>query len=117
MNYSDGTRRRILAGDEPLWLRNHSRRIYVRNKILATPPWVDKKALLAVYKEARRKTQLHGRQYVADHIVPLTHKLVCGLNVPWNLRVITGKENAARSNRWWEFTEDLFAAPEQLRIF
>ncbi len=61
-------------------------------------------------REARR------RGLVVDHIVPLTHCAVCGLNVPQILRLITREENAARSNRWWEFTPDLFAFPRQLRL-
>jgi 5-methylcytosine-specific restriction endonuclease McrA len=117
MNYGDATRRRILAGDEPTWLQKHSRREYLIRKILATPSWVDGKALRAIAKEAKRRTlRSCGTVYVADHIVPITHKLVCGLNVPWNLRIITMRENARRSNCWNEWTEDLFSEPEQLSL-
>jgi hypothetical protein len=115
--YANGTRRRLLAGDEPRWLAKHPRRAYLVKLILATPEWVDRRALRAVAKEAKRRTlRAVNQRYVSDHIVPLTHKLVCGLNVPWNLRVITWEENARRSNAWWEFTEDMFQEPEQLSL-
>lgn len=112
---SNDLRRRVLAGEEPAWLRCHPRRPYLVNLIRATPYWVDRLALKRIHDSTRR-VRLAGTHVVVDHIVPLTHHDVCGLNVPWNLRIISYVENASRSNRWWEFTEDLFTEPEQLRL-
>lgn len=115
-DYAHGTRRRLLAGDEPRWLAKHPRRAYLVQLILATPYWVDREAMAAVRSEARRITVSRGTLYVRDHIVPLTHHAVCGLNVPWNLRIIPFLENAQRSNRWWEYTPDMFTVPQQLPL-
>lgn len=115
-DYSHDLRRRVLAGEEPAWLVRHPRRPYLVNLIRATPYWIDQRQIRVIKKEAKRRTLRDGVYQVADHIVPLTHKLVCGLNVPWNLRIITQTENARRSNRWWEWTDDLFSEPEQLSL-
>lgn len=59
----------------------------------ATPAWVDREALAAVYT-LRQKVQDHtGIEHHVDHIIPLKHPNVCGLHVPWNLQVITAEEN------------------------
>lgn len=52
-----------------------------------------------LYIEAQRLTKLTGERYVVDHIVPLINDEVCGLHVPWNLRVITQDENLVKSNK------------------
>lgn len=106
----------LLSGCEPEWLRRHSRRIYIINLVMSTPPWANRRAIAALKREARRRSKRDGVKWHVDHIVPLTHSRVCGLTVHWNMRVITGAENAARSNRWWEWTADLFDLPEQLRL-
>ena len=66
----------------------------------ATPSWITKKDLLPFYLEAQKKTEETGVPHHVDHIVPLKHKRVCGLNVPANLRVITAEENLKKSNKW-----------------
>ena len=68
----------------------------------ATPPWLtkgQKSAMKQLYIEAQRLTKLTGERYVVDHIVPLINDYVCGLHVPWNLRVITQDENLVKSNK------------------
>lgn len=68
----------------------------------ATPKWVSeehKKAIRKLYLEAMRLTKLTGERYVVDHIVPLISDEVCGLHVPWNLRVMTQEENLRKSNK------------------
>jgi len=68
----------------------------------ATPVWVTAEQKLAIrqlYIQAQRLTKLTGERYVVDHIVPLISPEVCGLHVPWNLRVITQEENLRKSNK------------------
>lgn len=68
----------------------------------ATPPWItaeQKAAMRELYVQATHLTKITGERYVVDHIVPLINPVVCGLHVPWNLRVITQHENAKKSNK------------------
>jgi 5-methylcytosine-specific restriction endonuclease McrA len=67
----------------------------------ATPPWLtrsQKQEIRAMYQTAITLSKITGEQYVVDHIYPLRSDTVCGLHVPWNLRVITRAENLQKSN-------------------
>lgn len=64
---------------------------------IATPAWLtreQKRAIRAFYIEASER---EGEWHV-DHIVPLRGKNVCGLNVPWNLQILTGDDNRRKRN-------------------
>ncbi len=68
----------------------------------ATPAWLSrrqKSEIRQLYQIAITMTQTTGEQYVVDNIVPLRGETVCGLHVPWNLRVITQEENLKKSNK------------------
>ena len=68
----------------------------------ATPKWItpeQKLAMRELYLQAQKMTKLTGERYVVDHIIPLISPEVCGLHVPWNLRVITQEENLIKSNK------------------
>lgn len=68
----------------------------------ATPSWLTRKQkseIRQMYQVAITLTKTTGEQYVVDHIIPLRSDIVCGLHVPWNLRVITQEENLKKSNR------------------
>jgi len=68
----------------------------------ATPRWItaeQKLAMREMYLQAQKITKITGERYVVDHIIPLISPEVCGLHVPWNLRVITQDENLKKSNK------------------
>lgn len=54
-----------------------------------------------IYQLAKLATRLMGKPYEVDHIVPIKHRLVCGLHVPWNLQILVRSENRAKNNRHW----------------
>ena len=69
----------------------------------ATPPWLTRKQkteIRQIYQIAITMTKTTGERYVVDHIVPLRGQDVCGLHVPWNMRVITQDENLKKSNKY-----------------
>ena len=73
-----------------------------RRHRLATPKWLtyrQKQDIKALYQQAVTLSTLTGEQYAVDHIVPINGEAVCGLHVPWNLRVITQEENLKKSNK------------------
>ena len=71
----------------------------------AVPKWINeelKQEIQKFYIDARSRTKETGINYEVDHIVPLMGENVCGLHVPWNLRVITRYENRSKANRFKE---------------
>lgn len=68
----------------------------------ATPKWLtyrQKQDIKALYQQAMELTRITEVRYVVDHDIPLHNANVCGLHVPWNLRVITQEENLKKSNK------------------
>lgn len=88
---SAATRRRWRATN-PLIARAE---VSLRRKRLkmACPTWVDKKELRAVYETAVR---VHK---TVDHVIPITHPKVCGLHVPWNLQILSYRDNYVKGNK------------------
>jgi hypothetical protein len=73
---------------------------YQLAKANRVPLWADKNKIKELYKKAVLKSIETGIQWHVDHIVPLRGKLVSGLHVPENLRVIPGIENVKKANRY-----------------
>ena len=75
---------------------------YKAAKLKATPAWLSAEQLAKIqarYLEAAWMTRRSGIPHHVDHIVPLQGETVCGLHVPWNLRVIAREFNVRKQNR------------------
>lgn len=71
------------------------------SKTQATPKWLSESQLLGIkcrYQVAAMLNKEGLAKWEVDHIVPLRGKEVCGLHVPWNLRVVQQTENRRKSN-------------------
>ena len=72
---------------------------YQTKKERAMPSWVNRKEIARIYKEAAHKSMKTGIPHQVDHVWPLHGKGFMGLHVPWNLQVITAKQNRIKWNR------------------
>lgn len=70
-------------------------------KLRATPDWGIAFFIEEAYALAKLREQVVGGKWHVDHIVPLKSKIVCGLHVEHNLRVIPAQHNLAKSNKHW----------------
>lgn len=78
---------------------------YKKSRKRATPKWLTKEhfgEIKEFHRLAIEKAKETGIEHHVDHIVPLQGKTVCGLHVPWNLRVITHTENRQKTNKLLE---------------
>lgn len=66
----------------------------------ATPKWLSEedKLLIKKFYTLARMMSTGEVKYQVDHIVPLKHPFVCGLHAPWNLQIITDKQNKDKGN-------------------
>lgn len=68
----------------------------------ATPKWLSAEQRMEIrlkYRLAIELSRATGVRHAVDHEIPLQGEDVCGLHVPWNLRVITQDENLKKSNK------------------
>ena len=92
------------------WRANnkHKQAVYSSNRrseiMLRTPKWLDSDAFAKIeeyYYTANMLGMHTGEQYHVDHIVPLRGKFVSGLNVPWNLQILTKIDNLRKKNKFY----------------
>lgn len=85
--------------DEKAREAGRRRRIRMAN---ATPAWADQQAIDAIYQQAAEQG------LTVDHEVPLQGRLVCGLHVQQNLRLLGRRDNSRKGRGfdpetyvWW----------------
>jgi 5-methylcytosine-specific restriction endonuclease McrA len=59
-----------------------------------------KKEVLDLRMGSKILEMLFGEKYSLDHIIPINNKSVCGLHAPWNMQILTHKENNRKLNRF-----------------
>lgn len=64
------------------------------------PVWADLGKTKKVYEEARRLTEATGVPHEVDHVLPLRGRLVSGLHVHNNLKVVTRRVNRTKSDKY-----------------
>lgn len=103
--------------DDPNLNKNYRRSLmYYRKLYLAWPDWcATHPEFVRIHREWQRRAAA-GEDVHKDHIVPICSDVVCGLMVPWNLEVVTAKQNYRKSNKVWPdmpdlITEDMFGMP------
>src|SRR5271156_4605074 len=60
------------------------------DRLQRTPPWADLQEIRKIYEESHRVTKVTGVEHHVDHIIPMRGKLVSGLHITENLRVLPG---------------------------
>jgi hypothetical protein len=58
-------------------------------------------AIERVYAKAHELRDRYGIAFQVDHVVPLTHPLVCGLHSHANLQLLDAPLNKAKRNYYW----------------
>lgn len=72
-------------------------------KMKATPRWLTEKhwdIIKQIYAKSREYQLATNILCNVDHIIPLKHKDVCGLHVPWNLQILTKLDNNKKKNNF-----------------
>lgn len=98
LEFHDRAYVRSLWSDELQQARGHKRRKIMMK--LATPKWASMEAMVEIYRLRNATTEQTGISHHVDHIVPIQHHLVCGLNCEANLRVIPADENLRKRNKF-----------------
>ena len=88
--------------------RNDKRDNYRGGKIPNAPPWLTishKREMREFYMRAVELTADTGIRHHVDHVYPLFgidvngEHVSCGLHVPWNLQILTAKNNRVKGRR------------------
>lgn len=90
----------------------HPERVYANTarqrakRFSRVPAWAEHDKIRTVYRQAAKLSST-GSQHHVDHVFPLQGKLVSGLHVHTNLRVLPGALNVRKANKFRPFSEVL----------
>lgn len=91
---------------EKEYLKTNRHKRYAANtkrravKKQAFPSWANPEKIKQIYAESIRRTKETGILHHVDHIIPLSHDLVCGLHWEGNLQILTASENLSKNNKF-----------------
>lgn len=71
-------------------------------KSCVVPPWADRNAIKSIYRLAKIARQTTGIDWEVDHEVPVLGRVVCGLHVETNLRLVPALKNRQKGNSYGE---------------
>lgn len=77
----------------------------IKKRKRATPKWLNwfhRAQIEEFYELAAAKSVQTGVEHHVDHVVPIKGKKVCGLNVPWNLQLLSAKDNMRKHAKFIE---------------
>ena len=89
--YRDGSKPKIAARTAKRRAAIRQRSIQLSDEHVMQMEWF--------YEESQRLTKETGVTHHVDHIVPLRGKSMSGLHAPWNMQVLTAKENLSKFNK------------------
>jgi len=102
--YVDPVKRERMLSASRAWKKrnpgivNSLNRYRTAKQLSATPKWANLALIESFYLKAAQLSFETGVAHEVDHVVPLVSKVVCGLHVESNLRVITQSENRSKGN-------------------
>lgn len=95
--------KRMFASRKAAWVVAHPssvsewERTRKARQLKAMPAWANREAIKRIYAKAGQMTAETGVKHSVDHFYPLQGKIVCGLHVEFNLRVIPLVDNLKKN--------------------